>query len=199
MVLLDQPPSPRAATAPDGLPDMEQRVAGLRREIAEEQAAALAVAVQALHPPERSQNMSREALRAVTVLPRCGHGILSAPSQPRRISSARAPMPKRVATSVWEWSGPKPPSNAERVAALRTSLSLPDLEGASAAKAAAVQRPVQLRESSSPGRGAPPFGGFGGEAPRAEAIWRRTQRPASSSSTPRLDPSGLASETLINS
>ena len=174
---------------------MEQRVAGLRREIAEEQAAALAVAVQALHPPERSQNMSREALRAVTVLPRCGHGILSAPSQPRRISSARAPMPKRVATSVWEWSGPKPPSNAERVAALRTSLSLPDLEGASAAKAAAVQRPVQLRESSSPGRGAPPFGGFGGEAPRAEAIWRRTQRPASSSSTPRLDPSGLASET----
>ena len=117
MVLLDQPPSPRAATAPDGLPDMEQRVAGLRREIAEEQAAALAVAVQALHPPERSQNMSREALRAVTVLPRCGHGILSAPSQPRRISSARAPMPKRVATSVWEWSGPKPPSNAERVAA----------------------------------------------------------------------------------
>ena len=92
MVLLDQPPSPRAATAPDGLPDMEQRVAGLRREIAEEQAAALAVAVQALHPPERSQNMSREALRAVTVLPRCGHGILSAPSQPRRISSARAPM-----------------------------------------------------------------------------------------------------------
>ena len=174
---------------------MEQRVAGLRREIAEEQASALAVAVQALHPPERSQNMSREALRAVTVLPRCGHGILSAPSQPRRISSARAPMPKRVATSVWEWSGPKPPSNAERVAALRTSLSLPDLEGASAAKAAAVQRPVQLRESSSPGRGAPPFGGFGGEAPRAEAIWRRTQRPASSSSTPRLDPSSLASET----
>ena len=63
MALLDQPPSPRAATAPDGLPDMEQRVAGLRREIAEEQAAALAVAVQALHPPERSQNMSREAPR----------------------------------------------------------------------------------------------------------------------------------------
>jgi hypothetical protein len=195
MVWLDQPPSPRAATAPDRVPDMEQRVAGLRREIAEEQASALAVAVQALHPPERSQNMSREALRAVTVLPRCAHGILSAPSQPRRISSARAPMPKRVATSVWEWSGPKPPSNAERVAALRTSLSLPDLEGASAAKAAAAQRPVQLRESSSPGRGAPPFGGFGGEAPRAEAIWRRTQRPASSSSTPRLDPSSLASET----
>ena len=173
---------------------MEQRVAGLRREIAAEHASALAVAVQALHPPNRSQNMSREALRSVTVLPHCAHGILSAPFQPRRISSARAPMPKRVATSAWEWRGPKPPSNAERVAALRTSLSLPDLEAAGAARAAAVQQPVQLRESS-PGRGAPPLGGDGGEAPQAEAISRRAPRPASSTSTPRFAPSSLASET----
>eukprot|EP00964_Phaeocystis_antarctica_P026319 scaffold14822_cov63-Phaeocystis_antarctica.AAC.4 len=196
MVLLDQPswpPSPRAATAPT--PDMEQRVALLRREIAEEHASALAVAVHALHPPDRQHNMSRGALRSVTVFPHCGHGILSAPSQPRRTSSARAPMPKRVATSVWEWREPPPPSNAERVAALRTSLSLPNLEAANAARAAAVQQPVQPRESS-PGRGAPPLGGFGGEAPRVEAIWRRTPRPATSATpTPRRAPWSLASET----
>ena len=144
MVLINLAPS-----SPDDEPEpapLQQRVALLRKSIAEEQTAALNAAVSSLQPPDRGPKaLSREQLRSVTSLPNCAHGLLGAAlDEQQRPTSSRGPVVPKVARRVQTASGrSRSPTyrpslkeiNAESVERLRASLSLPNLEPASTAGA----------------------------------------------------------------
>ena len=88
MVLLSLQEASADAETSSEAPLLE-RVASLRQSIADEQAAALNVAMHMLHPPDRSKALSREQLRSVTSLPTCAHGLLAAASEPPWIVGSR--------------------------------------------------------------------------------------------------------------